>query len=221
MNRLMVILSFLLITPHIFGQKRMDLTSDTSLTKVFNETEIQGLESIIQYADQMVLSGENTLDANEAYHLFLEEIAPFFDDNGNPPKKYKVPFEESSKYKFLESLDSTVFNAIWRFENQIDMISYKDTTYVKLENFKTLSLKSLSKYMDYIEEVGKEDPYFKSLWELKEVVGNLSTGAVVWFLKNHANFDFNTPKNRLWAAIFLICWEEDFDNKLDRYFEKN
>jgi len=217
MNRYVVILSFLLATSQICCQKRIDLTRDKSLTKVFNETEIQGLESIIQFADNMVLNRNGKTDANEAYHLYLEEMALFNDEIENPPKD-NLSFEENVKYKFLESLDSCVFSAIWRFDTHMPMIRYKDSTYRNLDNFTTLSIKPYSKYMDYLEEVGKNDSYFKSLRRDMENAGGISAGSAYLFTKNHANFDFNIPKNRLWAAIFLLC-REDYRRKIDRYFK--
>ncbi|MFK5973721.1 MAG: hypothetical protein QM485_10625 [Flavobacteriaceae bacterium] len=73
--------------------------------------------------------------------------------------------------------------------------------------------------MNYIEEVGKDDPYFKKLCKEFETIGNLSASSGSWFPKNHANFDFNIPKNRLWATIYLLGREETYDIKLDRYFK--
>ena len=58
MNKFLAIVSFLLATSQLLSQKGIDLTSDKSLTKVFNETEIKGLELMIQYVDKMVLNRE-------------------------------------------------------------------------------------------------------------------------------------------------------------------
>ncbi|PHQ59639.1 MAG: hypothetical protein COC08_08500 [Maribacter sp.] len=213
MNRYIVILSFLLAASQIYCQKTIDLKSDKSLTKVFNQTEIKGLESMIQYVDNMVLIRKNKTDPNEAYHLFFEEIAQ--------TSEYIVPFEETIKYKFLESLDSIQFSTIWRFEYHINMIRTGDTVYRNLENFQMLDIKPFGKYMNYLEETGKDDPYFQKLREEFDNVGNLSAMTSDWFPKNHLNFDFNIPKNRLWATIYLLRREETIEMKLDRYLKNN
>lgn len=219
MDRCIVILSSLLVTSHIFCQQSIDISTDTSLTKVFNQAEIQGLESIIRYADNMVLNRTDKTDTTEAYHNFLEEIALFYDAISHT-SEYTMAFEENTKYTFLESLDTSVFDAVWIFETEMERIFYKDTVYRNLKNFKTLRLKAFSKYMDYLKVIGKDDPYFKSQQQLMEIVGNLSAGSVYEFAKNHRNFDFTIPKNRLWAAIYLINREESYYKKLDRYLKK-
>ena len=211
MNKLIVILSFLITTTQLLSQKNIDLASDESLTNIFNQTEIKGLESMIQYVDNMVLNRENETDVNKAYHLFLEEIAQ--------SKEYIVPFEETAKYKFFESLDSIQFATLWNFSYHIDMINTGDTIYRNLDNFKMLDIKPYSKYMDYLKVIGKDDAYFKSLQQEFEGAGNLMQDSAEWFPKNHTNFDFNIPKNRLWAAVYLLRREETTEMKLDRYLK--
>ena len=198
-------------TSQLWSQNGIDLRSDKSLTKVFTDTEIKGLESMIQYVDDLVLDNGNKTGANEAYHLFFEEIAQ--------TPEYIVPFEENVKYQFLKSLDTAQFGAVWAFNDHIDLITYRDSIYRNLDNITTLELKPFSKYMDYLEEIGKEDPYFKSLRKLMSDVGNLSAYSAYWFPENHSKFDFNIPKNRLWAAIYLLTREETYEMKLDRYFK--
>jgi hypothetical protein len=161
--------------------------------------------------DNIVLNKENKVDANEAYQLYFEEIAQ--------APEHIVPFKENIKYQFLKSLDSVQFASVWAFSHDVSIIKYRDSLYRNLDNFTTLHLKPYSKYMDYIEEVGKEDTYFKSLRKQMDDVGNLSASSAYWFPKNHANFDFNIPKNRLWVAIFLLSTEESYETKLDRYFK--
>ncbi|MBC8770425.1 hypothetical protein H4O18_20690 [Arenibacter sp. BSSL-BM3] len=211
MNKVIVIISFLLATSQLWSQNGIDLRSDKSLTKVFTDTEIKGLESMIQYVDDLVLDNGNRTGANETYHLFFEKIAK--------TPEYIVPFEENVKYQFLKSLDTAQFAAVWTFNDHIDLITYRDSIYRNLDNITTLELKPFSKYMDYLEEIGKEDPYFKSLRKLMSDVGNLSAYSAYWFTENHSKFDFNIPKNRLWAAIYLLTREETYEMKLDRYFK--
>ena len=212
MNKFLVIASFLLATSQLLSQKGIDLTSDKSLTKVFNETEIKGLELMIQYVDKIVLNREKKTDANEAYHLFFEDSVQTL--------AYNVAFEENLKYEFLESLDSIQFASIWTFDGHYVTISKPDTVYRNLENIKVLFVKSTSKYMDYLEEIGKEDPFYRILHRDFTNIGDLSAGTYhILFIERLTDFDFNIPKNRLWAAIYLLRREERIEKKLDRYFE--
>ena len=63
MNKFLVLVSFLLVTSQILSQTRIDLTADTSLVAVFNENEIKGLASMVQYVDDMVLNREKEPDS--------------------------------------------------------------------------------------------------------------------------------------------------------------
>lgn len=211
MYRLSVVLSLFLATSQLSSQTKIDLTSDKSLTKVFNQSEIKGLESMIEFVDNMVLNKGNGTNINEAYHLYFEEIAQI--------PEYIVPFEETVKYPFLESLDSAVFATIWSFETSNQTIRLRDSVYRNLENFKTLNLRPYSKYMEYLREIGKNDPYFQSLHSELENVGDITIASSQWFPKNHMIFDFNIPKNRLWATIYLLRREETFEMKLYEYLK--
>lgn len=209
MDKCIAIVSFLLVSSSLLGQKGIDLSSDKALIKVFNETEIQGLESMIQYVDDMVLNSKNTTDPNEAYHLYFKDAAQ--------TQENIVPFEEKLKYEFLESLDSIQFSSIWTFDYHYKTIRTGDTVYRNLEDIKVLAVNSTGKYMDYLEAIGKEDPFFKNLHSDFMTIGNVSASTYgILFMERLANFDFNMPKNRLWAAICLLSTEEPIEKKLDR-----
>lgn len=208
MKIIIIIFSFLLATSQLLCQKGIDLKSDKALTKVFNETEIQGMESMIQYVDDMVLNRGNTTNANEAYHLYFKDIAQ--------TQEYIVPFEENLKYEFLESLDSIQFATIWTFDNHYKTLGKGDTGY-NLEDIKMLSVNSTGKYVDYLEDIGKEDPFFQTLHRDFVNIANVSASTYgILFIESLTNFDFNIPKNRLWAAICLLSTEDPIEKKLDR-----
>jgi hypothetical protein len=211
MNKLVVFLALLLTITQLYSQKKIDLSSDQSLTKIFNETEIEGLESMVRFVDNMVLKTTNEDSPSKAYHHYFEEIAK------NP--EYVVLFKEVVKYQFLKSLDSAQLALAWDFNQNAGVFKYRDSLY-RNPNFITfLDLKPFSKYMYYLKEVGKEDAYFKSLQQEFEEAGNLIQDSSEWYVNNHKVFDFDIPKNRLWAAIYLLHREETIETKLDRYYE--
>jgi hypothetical protein len=210
MNKITVIVLFLLATSQLLSQKGIDLASDKCLSKVFNETEIKGLELMVLFVDDLVFENTNEIRPDRAYHRYFEEIAQ--------SQEY-IPFEENMKYQFLKSLDSAQFATTWAFSHNVGVFTYRDSIYRNPDFFSILVIKPYSKYMDYLEEVGKEDSYFKSLRKQMDDVGNISASSAYWFPQNHANFDFDIPKNRLWAAILLLNTEETYDTKLDRYYK--
>lgn len=209
MKIILIILFELLTIPPILCQEKLDLRSDVLISKTFSEKEIEGLESMVQYVDNMVTNGKNEPNINNAYHMLFEKIAQ--------STRYNVPFKETEKYQFLKGLDSVQFSAVWRFETDLDMLSIRDTVYRNLDTFPQLVIKPFSIYMDYLEEVGKENSYFKGIQKNFENVGGFSAADAAWFLRNHSVFDFTIPENRLWGAIYVLGMEETYDMKLDRY----
>ncbi|MBD1261789.1 hypothetical protein HZY62_14380 [Maribacter polysiphoniae] len=211
MNKLIIILSFLLATTQLSSQKKIDLTSDESLTKIFNKEEIEGLESIVRFVDNMVLKSTSENNPSNAYHLYFEEIVQ--------TPEYIVPFKEVTKYQFLKNLDSTQLTIVWRFSQNAGVFKYRDSIYRNPDFITFLEIKPFSKYMDYLKDLGKNDPYFKAIQQEFDGAGNLMAGSAAWFEKNHKSFDFDIPKNRLWAAIYLLSNEETIEMKLDRYYK--
>ncbi|MGD9929414.1 MAG: hypothetical protein AB7U05_05310 [Mangrovibacterium sp.] len=197
-------------------QDRLDLTTDKLLTEAFTKNEINSLESMVDYVDKMVLAKTNEADINEAYHQFFELMSQMIKDSS----KFLVPFSEKDKYDFLEKMDTTAYNDIWRISTNVKMVKFQDTIYRDLENFKALKLRPVGNYMDYLKKLGDTDEFFKSLHESIEVAGDLPASIAVYFPDNHNKFDFNIPKNRLWATIYILRIEEPVDMKMERYLNK-
>ncbi len=199
----------LLAINSVNGQVSLDLTNDQELSTTFSDSELKGIASIIQYVDQKVLSDTGEMDIEKAYHSYFEKIAT--------SKEYIVPFKEENKYQFLESLDPAVFNSFWNFTYEHAGISYKDSMYRDVKNFKMLDLKPESRYIKYLQKLGKTDPYFKSLHYELYMAGDLSHDYSEWFPRSHEHFDFNLPKNRLWATVYLLRREENILKKFEQY----
>ncbi|MGB5781661.1 MAG: hypothetical protein WBM42_07320, partial [Eudoraea sp.] len=81
----LIILFTLLSIPRTIGQEKLDLRSDELITKTFSEIEIEGLESMVRYVDNMVSKGKKEPNINNAYHIFFEKIAQ--------STVYNVPFK--------------------------------------------------------------------------------------------------------------------------------
>ncbi len=212
--KIILIILFVLITiPSIFCQEKLDLRSDETISKAFSEKEMEGIEAMVRYVENMLIKTKNEPNIDKAYHLFFEEVAE--------STEMYASFKETEKYQFLKSLDSVQFAAVWRFESHIDFLTIRDTTYRNLDNFPCLDIKPFSKYMDYLKEIGKKDSYFQGIQKHFESIGGYSAGDYGWFLRNHSTFDFTVPKYRLWAVINILRMEEPYEMKLDRYLNKN
>ena len=195
-------------------QTRFDLQSDKDLNKVFTENELKEIEKMIHYVDDRVVEITGNKDIEQAYHQLLDKLLHPIQDG----PAYLVPFEEEEKYKFIQSLDTTVFNKFWTF-GRVGKAVYQD--YIYEDGYQFLELSINGRYVaDYLERIGKQDDYYKSENETIKMAGGLAPTTKAWFLKNHSEFDFAIPKNRLWAAVFIFSIEEPHDKKMERYLNQ-
>lgn len=215
MKKIGLILSISIIT-FISCQDKTSMESDKYLNETFTKMEIVEIEKMISYVDYMVLSIAETTDINQAYHIFLDSLDKTIQDSS----KFLVPFAEEEKYRFLGSIDSTVFKEFWHTDNHVNMVKYKDTIYKDLNGYKLLTLSSVGRYNDYLELIGTTDEFYKSLEDMIQLTGDIPTGTVMWFPGNHENFDFTIPKNRLFVAVYILRIEEHHDKKMERYLNQ-
>ena len=209
---LVFIIGFILIS----CQTKFDLKTDKHLTQVFTGNELQEIQKMISYVDDRVVKLTNNRNINDAYHQLLDNI----DKNMQDGSKFLVPFDEEEKYEFLQSLDTTVFNEFWYMGNHMRSAIYKDSIYENLDNYKHLELRHRGRYSDYLEEIGENDAYYRSVKETLDFAAGLTPSLVAPFLKIHSEFDFTIPKNRLWAAVFILSIEEPHDKKMERYLNQ-
>ena len=169
---------------------------------------------MIHYVDDRVIELTGNKEIEQAYHQLIDKLLHPINDGS----EFLVPFEEEEKYKFLESLDSTLFNEFWTV-GQVRKAMYQDSIYE--EGYQFLELNVRGKYVaDYLETIAKFDEYYKSEKEIIKMAGGLAPTTKAWFLKNHTEFDFTIPKNRLWATVFILTIEEPHDIKMERYLNQ-
>ena len=212
MRKLKVVLLTIVGFTIISCQSNLDLHADKYLTEVFSENELQEIEKMIHYVDDRVIEKTDNKDINQAYHQLLDKIDQTVQDSS----RFLVPFEEEEKYKFLESLDSTLFHEFWYMGNGITKTTCKDSIYENLDNYKFLELTPRGRYADYLERIGEDDEYYKSVKDNLDAAGAFTPTIAAGFLRRHNEFDFTIPKNRLWAVVYILRIEEDHDKKMQR-----
>ena len=215
MRKIKIALLFIIGVTLISCQPKFDLKADRHLAEVFTNSELAEIEKMISYVDDRVVELTNNRDINEAYHQLLSKIDVTMQDSS----KFLVPFEEEQKYEFLQSLDTTVFNEFWTI-GRVRKAVYQDSIYENLDNYKTLDISGSGRYADYLERVGEDDAYYKSVKETLEAAGGLTPSIVASFLTMHNELDFTIPKNRLWATVFILRIEEHHNKKMVRYLNQ-
>jgi hypothetical protein len=194
------------------------LVADETAKTVFNPSELTGIEKTISFVDSIILDNKNATDINQGYHNYFDKLKTYISEG----KMYPVLVKDTVKFKFLESLDEEAFAAIWRMDDHVRKVKYKDTILTDLHVFKSLELNYKGKYMIYLKEIGKSDSLYNFIFISIQAAGDIPPTIVGWFPTHHQELDFNLFKDRLWATVFLLRLGDPLEERVERYLkEKN
>jgi hypothetical protein len=191
------------------------LVADETAKKIFNPTELKGIEKMISFVDSIILYNTKATDINQAYHDYFDKLKSYVSEGPMIPALLK----DTLKFKFMETLDEEAFDAIWRMNDYVRMAKYKDIILTDLHGFKMLDINLAGKYMIYLKETGKRDSSYIFIYNNIEAAGDISPSIVGWFLTNQQELDFNSFKNRLWATVFLFRLSDPFEEQVERYLK--
>lgn len=183
-----------------------------SINKYFNAAELKELNEIVSFVDNAILDSVHIDGINQAYHYYIDSIAP--------RPKAEPAFDQNLKYSFLFSLDQDLFNKIWHKDTTSSRVWTRDTVLYYPPGYISIELKGTGPFIDLIEEWGLTDDYYKHVHQNINETGTISPTVVAVFFKQSAQLDFNDVRNRLWAAILLLSLEESVEKKVNRYINK-
>ncbi|GAB1450186.1 hypothetical protein MASR2M47_02420 [Draconibacterium sp.] len=215
MKNLIISILTVLISTQCFSQGSEELVVDEAAKKIFTTTEMKGIEEMIKFVDGVVSDSTNVADINQAYHAYFEKYKSYV-ENGFLPALLK----DSIKFKYLETIDKTAFDAIWRIDDFVRKIRYKDTLLTDIHGFKTLELNYMGKYLMYLKEIGKTDSRYAAFHETIEITGDFPVSATIYFPSHHHEYDFTLFKDRLWATVYLLNRGDPSEEKVERYLKK-
>ncbi|GAB1450187.1 hypothetical protein MASR2M47_02430 [Draconibacterium sp.] len=170
---------------------------------------------MIRFVDDTISDGVEATDINQAYHAFFDKLASYLVKGDFLPSLFK----DSIKFKYLETIDNTAFDAIWRMDNYVRMIRYRDTILTDVHGFKTLQVNLDGKYLKYLKETAKTDSFYEGLYNSFEIAGDMPASTYTWFPMHHQEFDFSLFKDRLWATVFLLWMGDPIEEKVERYLK--
>ena len=196
--------------------KSNELKPDETAKRIFNQTELKGIDEMIQFVDYKVLENTNLTDINKSYHTYFDELKTYISYG----KIFPALLKDTTKFKFLETIDEEAFSSIWKMDDYVKMVRYKDTTLTDLHGFKTLELNYPGKYLTYLKEIGKSDSLYSNIFKSIEIAGDISPSIVGWYPTQHKKNDFTSFKDRLWAAVFLLRMGDPLDEKVERYLKE-
>ena len=196
--------------------KNNDLVPDEAAQKIFTPTELTGIVEMVKFVDSKVSENENLTDINQIYHAYFDKLNSYVLEG----KMFPALLKDTTKFKFLETIDKEAFSSIWKMDDYVRMVRYKDTTLTDLHGFKTLELNYQGKYLKYLKEVGESDHRYADLYKSIEISGDISPSTVAWFPAHHQEFDFSSFKDRLWATVFLLRMGDPLEEKVERYLKE-
>jgi hypothetical protein len=213
MHKLILILTTIFIFANrCIGQSDLD---SKQIEKYFDKKQRKELVKIISFVDSLILSKTKLTEINKAYHKYLDLLH----ENAASDNLYWA-FDEKMKYNFLFNIDTVVFNEIWVKSNNSRIVKTRDTTLYNPENFISIDLNNTGGFVKLVNDLGKNNEYYKDFYGAIEISGGLSPSIVAGFLYNHKDFDFQDSYDRLWAAVFLLTLEESVEMKVKRYLNE-
>jgi hypothetical protein len=108
MKKFITLTFLIMVIINISCQDNFNVKNDENIQKLFDNEEIKDLNSIVKYADEMVLSKSTEKNINHAYHNYFESLSKQIEGESKIPSA----FGEKEKYSFLESLDEDTFKEI-------------------------------------------------------------------------------------------------------------
>lgn len=218
---LSLILSFTLLISCTNKPAAFSLKEDAVLNQFYNEEEIETLEQLVKYADDVMLKTTGQENVINAYRSYFDTIASKWDINRGW-LDMAPPIEEIEKYAFLKSLHQDVIGSIWRFNTSYKSIYDKrrDTTYFDFTGITSLVEVMHGPFINLLKEIGKEKEYYQKHAEYIEKMGGIPASLDIYYPRNHKEFDYTQPADRLFAAIYVLSIEDNIYAKLDRYYEQ-
>jgi hypothetical protein len=215
MKNVLILIFAVLISMQCFAQGNKKLKVDETAKMIFTATELKGIKEMIQFVDDAVADSTNAADINQAYHSCFDKLALYLVKGDFLPSLFK----DSIKFKYLETIDKTAFDAIWRIDDYVRMVRYRDTILTDLYGFTTLILNYQGKYISYLKKLGKSDSHYAYIHNQIEIAGEMSAAFYSWVPMYHQEFDFTLFKDRLWATVFLLSLDDPFEEKVERYLK--
>ena len=91
---------------------------------------------MIRFVDSGIADKTKETDINQRYHVYFEEMKSYISEG----ILFPALFTDSVKHKFLETLDDDAFDAVWRMDEGVRPLKYRDTILTDVPIFKSLEL---------------------------------------------------------------------------------
>lgn len=165
--------------------------SDKIFIQTFNQDEIIGITTLINYTDSLVKINTNQIEINKAYHEYFDNLKDsMFDSN------YIIPITNELKFKYLKNINQNTINEFWHLYSFVDS--------VQVTNPERMTININGKFMNYISKVGRIDTTFKVLHTNILSMGDISRTELIRYFSNNDSIDFHIMQNRMLAMVCIF-----------------
>ncbi len=192
----------LLILVGCSGTNQEHLESNSTVTGVFNKSEIQDLAKILKFFDEQICATQQVdiSKLSDCYQSFFERME---EAEKTGSIEIKIPFSEQQN--LYRQINDSTFNEIWHFGKS----SYRNSP----DTLRSISLKYNSKYVNFLKELGTDDKIIKNYYDNFKASGGISPSMVASLLVNYDNYNINDIRVRLVIAIHYLTMNDQFERK--------
>jgi hypothetical protein len=172
------------------------------LTQVFNQTDLQTIDKIIEYYDAFVISQtSNLLSVDKAY-------IEFFEKNNSILKQadgiYKLRPKQDQLLDFYKTLDKNVLSEFYNIKDTLTIHFRGENNFRKVYSPFSFDLNLTGKYFDLLKELSSRNDFFKKYFENIQNAGDISPVNYAMILLDYNKIDFSKKDERLVVIINLL-----------------
>ena len=186
--------------PLCYGQINSVL-QDSTLTEIFNESELADLNFLLDFFDKHVCE-EMNVDASNLSDAYQNYFAKLLERSNASYFYISIPFEQ--QLIAYGKIDTSTFKEIWLRgkifkHNRIDSLGRIETT-----ELESINLNYNGKYYRFLKKLSSDYKLIEWYCESFDVMGAMSPWMVQNLLVNYKDYNTNDIRIRLFAAIHYL-----------------
>ncbi len=179
---------------------REKLESNSTITTVFNKSEIRDLTKILEFFNEQICAAQN-VDKNNLLDCFQSFFMRLAEADQTGSIEIRIPYEEQQN--MYKQISDSTFNQIWLFEK----IWNRHST----DTLKHINYKYDGKYVEFLSALSKEDEVIRNYYENFKALRGISPSMVAELVKNYDFYNINDIRIRLVVAIHYLTMNDQFE----------
>jgi len=173
------------------------LESFQTITDIFDKSEIEDLNIILNFFNAQICSIENKTNITDCYRNFFKRLEASLEEGY---LDLRISFQDQQE--MYNQISQNTFNQIWTFN--------KSWHWGSSDTLKSIDLKSGStKYKAFLESFGKENNTISDYNKWFTMRGGISRD-VLW---DYKRYDIRDPRIQLVVAIHYLTINDEFERE--------